>query len=260
MARTGFQNARINWLEVQVGGLADIKIVHRYMSPLIYVRLLIPDLLPVDVEKVLYLDSDIVVNDDIGELWDIDLSQKTLFAVRDRIAFVSAPGGLANYRELGIAPDAKYFNSGVLLMNLKRWRDRGISERVFSYLRTYRDFIQMGDQDGLNAVLFDDWGELEFRWNWQIIPSKNWLGIQPCWVPESDSQSLVHFVTSEKPWLPACEYEERKYFFDYLDRTEWAGWRVPHWKEIYVRLKRAVRNVQSAVSQRLSRGSALNCY
>ena len=70
---------------------------------------------------------------------------------------------------------------------------------------------------------------------------------------ESDRRSLIHFVTSEKPWLPACAYEERKYFFQVLDRTEWAGWRVPLWKEAYVRLKRAIRTAQDAVARRLRR-------
>jgi lipopolysaccharide biosynthesis glycosyltransferase len=254
LEQTGFPDVRIDWLKAQTGRFADFKITHHYMTAMIYARLLIPELLPVEVEKALYLDCDLVVLDDLGELWDTDLGQKSLFAVRDLIAFVSAPAGLVNYRELGIHPEAKYFNSGVLLMNLKKWREYGTSEQVFRYLRTHREIIQMVDQEALNAVLFDDWGELDFRWNWQI-PWRNYrLGkCKMPWVPESDRKSIVHFTTAEKPWLPGCDYEERKYFFEYLDRTEWAGWRVPRQKEVSTRLIRALRDAKKEVSTRLIR-------
>ena len=58
------------------------------------------------------------------------------------------------------------------------------------------------------------------------------------WIPETTRKSVVHFTCGEKPWLPGCDYEERKFFFEYLDRTEWAGWRVPLLKEVLGRLTR----------------------
>jgi len=235
--------ASIYWHDAQLGRIQNLKIAQSYISPMTYARLLIPDFLPVDVEKVLYLDCDLVVLDDLGDLWDTDVTQKALFAVRDLIAFVSAPGGLANYRELGIPADAKYFNAGVLLINLKKWRENHTSDRVFEYLETHREIIQMNDQEGLNAILFSDWGELDYRWNWQI-PCRYYRvdkGLMP-WVPETKRKSIVHFTTNEKPWLAGCDYEERKYFFQYLDRTPWAGWRVPYLWE----MKRSVRNSLSA--------------
>ena len=106
----------------------------------------------------------------------------------------------------------------------------------------------MEDQESLNAILFNDWGELDFRWNWQIPWRPYRLGkLEMPWVPESDRKSIVHFTTAEKPWLPGCDYEERKHFFEYLDLTEWAGWRVPRQKEVSTRLIRALRNVKAAV-------------
>lgn len=234
-------NVDIEWIEANIEALGDLKIAHHYMNPIIYSRLLIPGLLPKDVRKVLYLDSDIVATEDVSELWDTDMRQKSLLAVQDRIGVVSARGGLPNYLELGIAADAKYFNSGVLVMDLDRWRALGISQRVLDYTRTHRDIIQMGDQDGLNAVLFDDWGEVEFRWNWQIIPRNHRGSPQHCWVSDFGGKSIIHFVTSEKPWLPGCQYEEKRFFFDYLDKTEWAGWRVSPLKEMFFHTKKYIK-------------------
>lgn len=246
----GFPDARINWLEGQIGCAADLKIARQYWTPMVYARLLIPELLPVEVEKALYLDCDLVVLDDLGKLWDTDVTQCSLLAVRDLIAHVSAPGGLVNYRELGIPAETKYFNSGVLLMNLKKWRECHISEQVFEYLKTHREIIQMVDQEGLNAILYADWGELDFRWNWQI-PWRNYrLGMRKMpWIPESGMRSIVHFTTAEKPWLPGCDYAERKYFFEYLDHTEWAEWRVPYLKEVSARIKWALLDARAAVGR-----------
>lgn len=260
--RIGFPNAHLNWLEAPIEHVANFKIVNKWLSPSALVRLLIPNLLPPEVEKVLYLDCDVVVNDDLGELWDMDMEDKSLLAARDTIGWVGNPdGGVSNYRELGIPDDAKYFNSGVLLINAKKWRERGTSQRLLSYLRNHQAIIRYEDQEVLNAVLFDDWGELEFRWNYQII----WRGVRigthkMAWVPERTTKSIVHFITGEKPWLPGCDYEERKYYFEYLDRTEWAGWRVPVWREVYGRAIRRfadARNSAGRLRQLLKRKMAL---
>ena len=75
LERTGFPDIRINWLEAQVERVADLKIAHHYMNSMIYARLLIPELLPVNVEKALYLDCDLVVKDDLGSCGTRTLSK-----------------------------------------------------------------------------------------------------------------------------------------------------------------------------------------
>jgi lipopolysaccharide biosynthesis glycosyltransferase len=245
LAKVGFPDARIQWIVAPFDMIEGLKLTKAYLSALTYAKLLLPHLIPGDVTKVLYLDSDLVVRDDLADLWDTDLGDKVLFAVRDRIAWVSGPRGLANYRELGIPPDAKYFNAGLLLVNLAKWREKNISERIFTYLRTHRAIIKMEDQEGLNAVLFDDWGELPFRWNWQIAWRLFRTGKKKMdWVPDDSKKSIVHFTTAEKPWLPACDVEEKQDFFWYLDRTEWAGWRVSFLKEIYARFWRSIEDAR----------------
>lgn len=247
LEKIGFPDARIEWIIAPFELIEDLKLTKHHLSALTYAKLLLPNLMPGDVSKVLYLDSDLVVKDDPAELWDTDLGDKALFAVRDRIAWVSAPSGLANYRELGIPQDAKYFNAGLLLVNLAKWREMKISERIFSYLRTYRAIIKMEDQEGLNAVLFDDWGELPFRWNWQIPLRKYRNGKRRMeWIPDGSTKSIIHFTTAEKPWLPACDVEEKQYFFRYLDCTEWAGWRISFLREICARFWRAIQDARDA--------------
>lgn len=244
LKRAGRPHARIHWIALDMRELAGLRLVHDYMSPLIYARLLIPELLPPDLDRVLYLDADMVVLEDLSPLWDTDLAGRSVGAVRDRIGQVGAPGGLRNHQALGIRADAHYFNSGLLLMDLRRWRALSIGPRVIDYLRTHRDLIQMGDQDGLNALLHDDWLELPFHWNWQTLPRMHRQGSTTCWSPTSSRQSILHFSSSEKPWLPGCALHDRRHFFEAVDHTAWAGWRVPAWRERWVRIKRALRGGQ----------------
>lgn len=251
VARTAFPNARVIWIEAPLERVANVKIVNKWLTAMTLVRLVLPELLPSEVHKVLYLDCDVVVNEDLGELWDMDIGEKSLFAARDTIGSVGNPdGGLSNYRELGIPGDAKYFNAGVLLLNLKKWRERGTSEQLLRYMRDHQAILRYEDQEVLNAVLFDDWGELEFRWNWQIV----WRGVRigthkMAWAPERGRKSIIHFITGEKPWLPGCDYEEKKYFFHYLDQTEWAGWRVPWYRELYCRSVRPLGDARNALGR-----------
>lgn len=246
--RAASRHTEIHWLDTPMHRIAGFKVNHAHLSALTFARLLIPDLLPASVDKALYLDADIVVNEDVGELWDRDLGGRSIWAARDAIGFVSRPGGISNFRELGIPENAHYFNAGVLLINVAKWRMEDTGHRLLDYLEVHRDIVQWVDQEALNAVLWNDWGELEYRWNSQIAWRRYRQGIAvPNWTPDYSRRSIVHFATSEKPWLPGCDYGEKQYFFEYLDRTEWQGWRVPVWKDGLARARRATGDLRDSL-------------
>ncbi|MCG9893295.1 MAG: glycosyltransferase family 8 protein [Thermosynechococcaceae cyanobacterium MS004] len=197
-----------------------------------YYRLLIPDLLPKHIEKALYLDSDLIVLGDIEDLWNEHLGNQALLAVADLNAhYVSSPMGLLNYKALGIPSNRKYFNSGVLCLNLALWRRERLAQKVVSYIEQNREFVRWHDQDGLNAILFDRWGELDPQWNrasvlhrcqsWQDSPYSEALFKRLLKHP-----AIIHFTESGKPWTPGFQHPEKHYFFEYLDRTAWSGWQI----------------------------------
>jgi lipopolysaccharide biosynthesis glycosyltransferase len=226
LMRRNSAGTRVLWLDVPFQKLSEFK-THGHLGPMTYARLVIPWVLPQEVERVLYLDSDLVVVGNVAELWDRSFYNQTLVAARDRIVgSMNGPLGLRNYRQLGIPENAEYFNAGVLLIDLRKWRTDGVSERVIEYLHKNRAIIQMVDQEALNAVLFDSWAPLECRWNWQVGQLKSSRS-QRKGADGVQQKSIIHFTTAAKPWLPGCRYEEREVFFEYLDQTEWAGWRIP---------------------------------
>lgn len=248
LENVGFPDARIEWLDAPIDRISNFKLAHKYTTPLTFARLVLTDLLPRDTLKVIYLDCDLVVDDDISKLWDTDIGDASLAAVRDTAGTVSEPDGIVNFAELGIPADAHYFNAGVLIINLDKWRRQGIGKSVLEYLSTYESIIQMADQEALNAVLWNDWVELDYKWNWQILHRDYRVGKQKVrWEPSDQTKSIIHFTTGEKPWQAGCEYPEKARFEFYLDRTVWAGQRVPWQREAISRAKLALGDIRAVL-------------
>jgi lipopolysaccharide biosynthesis glycosyltransferase len=249
---SGHPCVTFNWLGISAEEtrIEDLEVGLSYITSLTFARLLIPHLLPEDIDRVIYLDSDVVVCDDISKLWHSDVSRHAILAVRDTMEVVSHHDGILNYNELGIPEHAPYFNAGVMCMNLKRWRSENISERTFAYLRAFREVIRLADQEALNAIIWDDWAELDPRWNRQIFHRYyRKRRTHAASRQDGSEKSLVHFTTGEKPWRPGCGYKERHLFFEYLDRTEWSGWRIPRSLEARERAKIVVLEARNAMGR-----------
>ena len=133
-----------------------------------YSRLLLADLLPASVGNVLWLDCDLLILVDLTDLWKTPLRVACAGAVPDPfIPFLGSRFGLRGLDELGLPQNAAYFNAGVLLIDLERWRNTDVGGQALEFLRRYGERVcyQGGqDQAALNAVLFGCWTELPRRW------------------------------------------------------------------------------------------------
>ena len=115
-------------------------------------RLLVPQIIPSDIEKIIYLDSDIVVNIDIKELWQVELGEKILAGVPEILSFKTV-GNMNRFFRLcaeGFVKPEDYFNAGVLVMNLNLLR--GEEAAIFDGFYFTQKYRQRGyfDQDILN--------------------------------------------------------------------------------------------------------------
>lgn len=125
-------------------------------------RVMLPELLP-DVDKIIYLDADILVNRDIKELWDTDIQDYCLAAVPDysTVNGLETPYPVAKQE----VPASHYFNTGVLCMNLDRIRAKGnMHEKVLNYLEENQG-ARLLDQDALNAVYGGETFLVDGSWN-----------------------------------------------------------------------------------------------
>jgi len=225
----------IRWLTPPHRQLARLK-VGGEITVATYYRLAIPDLL-VGAPKAIYLDADVVVHHDLGELWDVPCGGRPLLAVQDQgVRYVSGPYGLTNYRALGIPQEAKYFNAGVLVLDLEKWRQERLAETVVSYIEDHREHIRYHDQDGLNAILWNRWGELDPRWNQmpQLLQVQD-PNDSPFDIATHrrtvQGPYITHYASAEKPWQSGCNHPARDAFFVALQQTSYRGFRPSRWRD-----------------------------
>jgi lipopolysaccharide biosynthesis glycosyltransferase len=213
-----------HWLPVRASRFSGLPLWGR-MPVSTYLKLLVPELVPDHVERAIWLDCDLVALGDLSHLWASESEGRHLLAAQDQIVpFVSSRDGVAGYRELGLPTDAKYFNAGVMVIDLALWRRDDIAGRVFDHLRRYRERVTFWDQEGLNAVLSGQWGELDPRWNYNVSAGVHRSRGKRRRTPD-DEPWIVHFTGNLKPWVYQGRNPYYARYFQYLDRTAWAGWR-----------------------------------
>ena len=189
---------------------------HIHTSVATYYRLRIPEILPRNITKVLYLDGDIIIEQDLKELWDIDLSDSVLGAVED------ANG--VNFRTR-LDLTRRYFNAGVLLLNLDRFRQVGLIKKVTRYLESNRERILCHDQDILNGLFNDQYKEIPLKWNVNNIMYRPTIDMKHIYSDQDaivarKNPGIIHF-TGNKPWhwgwIPHPLADE---YWKYLKYTE----------------------------------------
>jgi lipopolysaccharide biosynthesis glycosyltransferase len=235
-------NAQLKLLEDAFQDLRDRATVETRhilsMSAATYYRLFIPELLPEQLDRAIYLDCDLVVKSNLKELWETDFQSNSVLAVQDIWSpYISCPNTEVPYQELGIPATAKYFNGGVLVINLKKWRDEAIGSKAIEHLIRYGGCPRTHDQGLLNAVLAEQWGELDPQWN--LTPAI--IDMFPSWKESPfskeeyhrliDSPSIIHFATNRKPWNSRHTLFKEA-FFEYVDKTAWSGWRLTFWRRL----------------------------
>lgn len=175
-------------------------------------RLLIPEALLLD--RVIYLDGDIVVDLDIGELWDVDLVGRSVAVVRDLATKYWNEAHWQRVRHIGV-PAEQYFNSGVMVMNVQRIRQQ---HKLLGELTAFlNDFPQatVVDQDFLNRLFHEDCVWLPERFNRFVA------GWQGDWNSDCRSEAIWHWAgPGDKPWKGFVAPVDLLYW-RYLVLTPW---------------------------------------
>ncbi len=198
------RNFRINFedVEAKMRAIKDCAFCRDYYTNAIFYRLMIPEMFP-DYDKVLYMDCDTVALADVAELYNIDIKNNYIGAVADQ-AVAAVPAFRAYTRYALNIPFHRYFNSGVIVMNLKAFREIGFYGKFCEVLRSY-DFTIAPDQDVLNLICKDKVHYYSGAWNRMPIAGKA-------------SPKLVHYNLAMKPWhYKGLPFEE--YFWHFAEKT-----------------------------------------
>jgi len=215
---SGHMSDRCSFVDLKQveGRLKNLPVTLAVPSVVSYARLLGPDLLKGRSERLLYLDSDIVVQGSLRPLLDMTLETNVVAAVPDQ------PGNEAmqSYRrdELKLQDPSRYFNSGVLLIDVAKWNAGQYTEKAFDFIANYTGgSFHYLDQDVINAIMQGNWKPLPRAWNFFQY------GDEPNFNLSNYSEaSIVHFASGMKPWVRNSRHAARELYLHYRKLTPFA--------------------------------------
>lgn len=183
-----------------------------------YYRLLLSSLMPNDIHKVLYLDCDIIILQDISYLYTINLLEYSVAAIAD---LKCMPLNGEHRNNMSIPYNETYFNAGIMLINLDYWRNNNIEKQLLNIINSKPLFFH--DQDALNYVLKGTW--------YMLPPQACYLNLCPIellyFKTKNDLYAylndikIIHYISNIKPWHDILMYPNRKFFMNYIKKTPW---------------------------------------
>ncbi|BEV16888.1 UDP-glucose--(glucosyl) LPS alpha 1,3-glucosyltransferase WaaO [Herbaspirillum sp. DW155] len=188
-----------------------------YYSSAIFARLVIPDLLKSYTDRVLYLDADILCVGSIDALDALDLTQDIVAVVPDAIATTQRRVAALQLKH------GRYFNSGMLFINIARWLEAGISQQTISAILQQGERFRFPDQDALNVVLDGRARYIDIRWNYLYGLVGDLEGNRPALDIAPGAATFIHFAGSVKPWGAWCGHDAVKLFEHCHRQSAWAA-------------------------------------
>jgi lipopolysaccharide biosynthesis glycosyltransferase len=249
----GHDQVRVEWISSLSKEVEYLPTAVTHISRAAYARLFIPSVLPPETEKVLYLDSDLIVRRCVASLFDSPVGDFAAMGVPDAGSpFVSSLYGVPYWARYGRRADDVNFNSGVLLMNLPVWREEDVRGAAIKYLTDGRHRFLV-DQESINAVLPGRIGHLDPRWNQQ---TEHFLERFQATLPYGEEELrvlledpwIVHFTTSVKPWHYESDHPFRAEWFSHLDQTPYRGWRPKRSQYVAGRAAKLLRRVRQQLT------------
>jgi lipopolysaccharide biosynthesis glycosyltransferase len=204
------------------GDLCEGLPTHGFTLEATWYRIFVPDLLP-EVDRILFLDADLLALRPLAELWETDVSEHYLAAVTN----VFQADHLFRAAQLGFDQPETYFNAGVMLLNLDLMRRDGCAAAMRDYGLAHGRELMFRDQDVLNAVLAGRRLALHPRWNcmnsFEAFPWAAYVFGASALAQATGEPAVRHFEgpDANKPWHRACSASQRELYFEERRATPW---------------------------------------
>ena len=173
-----------------------------------YNRIIVAQVLYPSISKLLYIDADTLCIGKISELKKLTFDGKMVLAVLDSGNWLPA-----HKQDIGIPENQDYFNAGVLYIDLQKWNEFGMSEKMISLLNERK--LSYQDQDALNLIAVGQIKAIPKTFNQFYLMNDNIDTIPP-------NTLFLHFAGLLKPWQPWCENPKREVYLDYLNKSLWS--------------------------------------
>ena len=209
---SGF-SSNLHFLKMSSNAVEGLE-VFDHVNSSTYYKLFVGELLPQSLRKVIYLDNDIVVRGRLDELWNVHLGHSIVGAVADPFA--------KRYSKLKLDPGEPYFNAGVLLIDLTRWRQARVGSEDSTFAQCHPDRTTFADQCSLNWVLRNRWKNLPETWNFRVMPVYSKAAKK-----RGMAAKIIHFAGRSKPWHYMNVNPFKRDYLAYLSRTDWKDYSYP---------------------------------
>lgn len=209
-----------------------------------YYRLFLGIILPTNIHKVIYLDGDIIVRHSLRSLWNKNLNNYAIAAVPDMDNNNDEP-----YDRLHYQSSMGYFNAGVLLINLRYWREHNVLDDFYEFVRIHPDRLRCHDQDILNYVFRQRKLVLDVTYNFQqpFLYRTRYLNLSSDIIGKIDNAIhdpvIIHYIMAEKPWFKDCRHPYKYEFEKYKKLTIWKDAPERYYYSMRGRLKNKIKTV-----------------
>lgn len=221
-------NSKITFIEIkdnmdflkELESGANVKL----WNPIMYLKCFMHLLLPSSVDRLLFLDVDVVINHDLKELYDIDLKEDIIAGVEDwKYSYL-------HKRRVGLDKNDAYINSGVMIIDITKWRNLEKKCRMENFLLLNKDII-INDQDVLALYFKDEILYISQQWNVTTYWFEKKPRINDQYLVQLDevrhNPYIIHFCEPIKPWFKECRHPYAYLYKKYLKLTPWANYQYP---------------------------------
>mgnify|MGYP001074755902 CR=1 FL=1 len=191
-------------------------------NSIMYLKLFMPLLLPSTLNRVLFLDGDIIINSDIKDLYGMDLKKCVIAAAEDwKYCYF-------HKERIGLLSDECYINSGVMVINIEAWRNLEKRYPIMTFMIKYKDII-INDQD-VFALYFKNYIQyISQKWNVTTYYFERKPRINDKFLMSlneiRETPLIIHFCEPIKPWFKECRHPYRKLYKKYLKQTPWNNYK-----------------------------------
>lgn len=216
-------NKNIIFIDITLESLKDFPINLSNFTLATYYRILLPQVLPENIGKILYLDCDMLVVDNLSDFYNTDITAYSTAIVPDMFYDDESITNRLLY-----PVEEHYYNAGMLLINIDYWRKNKISEKTINFIINHKELCVAHDQDAINAVLHGTIYNAPFRYNVQLdffkkktkmifkdnseIKAANEAAKNPC---------IIHYTGPSKPWKYQSYNPFEPLWYYFQDKTIW---------------------------------------
>lgn len=209
---TDKERTTIHSISVSPSLLEDAPVLKR-ISKETYYRLLLLDIIPENVERILYIDPDTVINKSISELYNTDFGSSVLAASGHTVGLLER----LNKKRLDMPKNSRYINAGVIMFNMSEMRKSCTTKQIFEYIEKNIKKLYLSDQDVINGMFASK--SIYFDPSVYNLDEKTFAffkytkKIDLDWVKKNTS--IIHYNGSNKPWKPKYKGKLADFYFYY---------------------------------------------